>query len=72
MIINLYVFGQENNILITQTTVKIGGLGTEELYFGFEEGDQIIFNFEVVKGKDLKEVEIFEYPNSSIFMDYKT
>jgi len=68
----LLSFGQDNKILITQTTVKVGGMGTEELYFGFDEGDKIIFNYELVKGKDLKEIEIFEYPNSSIFMDYKT
>ena len=69
---NLMSISQEDRILVTETTVKIGGMGTEELYFGFEEGDQIIFNFEVVKGKDLKEIEIFEYPDASIFMDYKT
>lgn len=65
------IYGQ-NNILVTQTTVKINSMGTEELYFGFEEGDQIVFNYELIKGKDLKEIEIFEYPNASVFMDYKT
>ncbi len=71
--INYLTFGQEEDrILVTQTTVKVGAMATEELFFGFDEGDQIIFNFELVKGKDLKEIEIFEYPNASIFTDYKT
>lgn len=58
---------------ITETTLKIDGLNEEEvLYFGFAEGDQLIFNFEEVKGKELKEVEIIELPSTSRFMDYKT
>lgn len=72
ILFSILSFGQENRVLVTQTTVKVGAMGKEELYFGFDEGDQIIFNFELVKGKDLKEIEIFEYPNASIFMDYKT
>ena len=70
--LSIFAIGQNNKILVTQTTVKIGSVKTEELYFGFDEGDKVIFNYELIKGKNLKEVEIFEYPNSSIFMDYKT
>lgn len=72
LFISILTSGQENKVLVTQTTVKINSMRTEELYFGFEEGDQIIFNYELVKGKGLKEIEIFEYPNASVFMDYKT
>jgi len=72
IVVSTFAFGQENKILVSQTTVKVNSLGSEELYFGFDEGDEIIFNYELVKGKDLKEIEIFEYPNASIFMDYKT
>jgi hypothetical protein len=58
---------------VIEQTFKIGALGGEEvLYFGFAEGDQIIFNFEEVDGKKLKELEITEYPSSSKFLDYKT
>lgn len=72
LFVSILTYGQENKILVTQTTVKVGSMETEELYFGFEKGDQIVFNYELVKGKYLKEIEIFEYPSSSVFMDYKT
>ncbi len=58
---------------VTETTLKIGAHGGEELfYYGFAEGDQLIFNFQEVNGKELKEIEITELPSSSKFMDYKS
>lgn len=57
---------------VADSTLKISGLGEEVFYYGFAEGDQIIFSFEEVNGKELKEVEISEWPSNSKFMDYKT
>lgn len=57
---------------VTENTFKVPGLGEEVFYFGFAEGDKIIFNFEEANDKDLKEIEIIEYPSASKFMDYKT
>lgn len=57
---------------VAENTLKIGGLGEEILYFGFAEGDQVLFSFEEMNGKELKEIEFLEYPSSSKFMDYKT
>lgn len=57
---------------VTEQTLKIGSMKEEELYFGFAEGDQIIFNFTEADKKELKEVEIIEYPANSKFSDYKT
>jgi len=66
------VFGQ-TPIDVAEQTFKLGGLGGEEIfYFGFAENDQIVFSFEEANGKELKEIEILEYPSSSKFMDYKT
>ncbi len=62
----------QQTIDVVESTLKISGLGDEYFYYGFCEGDQIVFNFEVVKGKNLKEVEIIALPSSSKFMDYKT
>jgi len=63
----------QTKIDVAETTLKIGGLGGEEVfYYGFAEGDQLVFNFEEVNGKELKELEIIELPSSSKFMDYKT
>ncbi|MEX1001820.1 MAG: hypothetical protein WDZ35_06885 [Crocinitomicaceae bacterium] len=64
--------GQLQTIDIAELTIKIGSMGSEELFYGFAEGDQIVFSFEELKGKELKEVEIIELPSSSKFMDYKT
>jgi hypothetical protein len=60
------------NIDVTETTLKIPSLGEETLYYGFAEGDQIIFNFQEMDNKEMKEVEVFEYPSNSKFMDYKS
>ncbi len=50
-------------IMVAETSIKVNAMGKEELYYGFAAGDEVIFNFELIKGKDLKEVEIIEYPN---------
>ncbi|MBL7799849.1 MAG: hypothetical protein JNL95_03910 [Chitinophagales bacterium] len=57
---------------VTDQTIKIGGLKEEELYFGFAKGDKVIFNFKEINDKELKEVEIIEYPENSKFSDFKT
>ncbi|HEY1045228.1 MAG TPA: hypothetical protein VGF79_02240 [Bacteroidia bacterium] len=59
-------------VVVAENTLKVAGLGEEVFYHGFSEGDQLIFNFEEVNGKDFKEIEIIEWPSTSKFMDYKT
>ncbi|MEI6264317.1 MAG: hypothetical protein WCP74_04400 [Sphingobacteriia bacterium] len=63
-------FGQ-TPIDITENTVKVSPSSEEVFYFGFAEGDQLIFNFEEVNEKELKEVEIMALPSKSLFLDYK-
>ena len=71
-LISTRLFAQ-TTVDVAETTLKIGGLGGEEIfYYGFAEGDQLIFNFQEVNGKELKEIEIIELPSSSKFMDYKS
>lgn len=57
---------------MTDQTIRLGGNKEENIYYGFAEGDKIVYSFEVVGDKDMKEVEIIEYPNISRFSDYKT
>jgi len=57
---------------VTDQTFKVGGMKTEEMYFGFAAGDQVIFTFYEADKKELKELEVIEYPSSSKFSDYKT
>ena len=56
---------------VIESTIKVGILGEEVFYYGFAEGDKMIFNFEEANGKELKEVEIVELPSASKFIDYK-
>jgi hypothetical protein len=64
--------GGQTPVDVAESTVKVNILGEEVLYFGFAEGDKLIFSFEEANGKDLKEVEIVEFPATSRFIDYKT
>jgi hypothetical protein len=57
---------------ISENTFKVGAFSEEIFYYGFCEGDQLVFNFEERKNKELKELEIIEMPETSKFMDYKT
>lgn len=66
-----YCFAQKT-VDVAELTIKVGANSTEELHYGFAENDQILFSFEELEGKELKEVEIVEYPSSSKFMDYET
>lgn len=70
------VFGREGfnqqPIDVTDQTIKIKSFSDEELYYGFAEGDKIVFNYTDTDGKELKEIEIVEFPNNAKFSDYKT
>lgn len=57
---------------VAESTLKVGAMAEEVFYYGFAEGDQLVFSFREVKGKELKELEISEVGGSSLFMDYKT
>jgi hypothetical protein len=57
---------------VVESSVKVGIKGEEMVYYGFAEGDQLIFSFEETGGKEMKEVEIVEMPSSSKFLEFKT
>ncbi|MBL4708425.1 MAG: hypothetical protein JKY48_08320 [Flavobacteriales bacterium] len=59
-------------ISLTDQTVKLGGLGEKYFYFGLHEGDQLQLNFEELRKKGLKEIEIKEYASGqSIYSEYE-
>ena len=66
----LLCYGQER-VDVAEQTIKVGSKEEEVLYYGFAEGDQIVFNFEEVDEKEVKEVEIIELPENSKFKDYE-
>lgn len=71
LLITCKLYGQ-TPMDVAESTLKVAGLREEVFYYGFSEGDQLIFNFQEVNGKELKELEIIELPTSTKFMDYKT
>ncbi len=72
LFLNVHSYCQLQPVDVAELTIKIGGMGSTEMFYGFAEGDQILFSFEELNGKELKEVEIIELPNNSKFMDYKS
>lgn len=71
IIISQNSFSIENPILVTESTISLNFNETEELFFSFTQGDIIEFDFEMVKGKHMKEIEVFELPNNKVFSGFK-
>ncbi len=75
-IIAIFFFSFKTNsqdiVDVTEQTIKIGGFKEEEILLGFAKGDKIIFSFKELGKKEMKEIEILEYPSNSKFSDYKT
>lgn len=71
LLVCLYSMGQDT-IDVVEKTIKVSGLSTQTEYYGFAEGDKVIFNFSVENQKDIKDVTISEYPNNVKFADHTT
>ena len=61
----------QERVDVADQTIKIGPKGEEVLYYGFAKGDQLIFNFDEIDGKELAEIEIVEMPENSRFKEYR-
>lgn len=72
LLFSTFLSAQLQPIIVAENTLKVAAFSEEVFYYGFAEGDQLVFDFEEKKGKELKEIEIIELPSSSKFMDYKT
>lgn len=59
-------------IEVASNTIKVSPSGEQTFYYGFSEGDQLIFDLEEVNGKELKEFEIVALSSTPLFLDYKT
>lgn len=68
---SLLSYGQ-TTLEVTDQTIKIPAMKTETLEFGFAEGDQIVLSFFEVDGKELKSLEVIEYPSTIKYSDFKT
>ena len=65
-----FLFSNEP-ILVTESTIMLDLEQTKELYFSFAEGDEIIFDMEMIKGKHIKEIEVIEMPTNSMLTEFK-
>lgn len=54
-------------VKVTEQTLKIKPNTTEELLFGFEVGDKIVFTFIEENGKKISEVSVSEFPEVTKF-----
>ena len=62
----------QDTLDVVEKKIKIGGMAKVTEYFGFADGDKIIFSLKVEGKKELKDVTISEYPNSVKFADHQT
>lgn len=56
-------------VQVYEGTLKIKPMQDENLYFGFNAGDQIVIHFSETGNKELKEFEVAELPNNSKYKD---
>ncbi|MDT0641634.1 hypothetical protein RM553_02205 [Zunongwangia sp. F363] len=64
-------FGSNEPILITESAIQISFDETKEILFSFAEGDEILIDLEMVKGKHLKEFQISGPSSNTLFSEYK-
>jgi len=62
---------QLKRVPVTETTLKIGKKESKNLYFGFDQGDKVLLTVEMKKGRKIKQIELFEYPDVLMFTEYK-
>ncbi len=72
LLLSSFRASSQETVELIESTLKLGITEEKEFYFGFAEGDQIVLNVEVLKGKSLGEVEVSEYPSFTKFTDYET
>jgi hypothetical protein len=61
----------QHTVDILESTIKIPAFGEETFFFGFDEGDQVVLSFNEINKKDLKELEVMEWPSSVKFSEFK-
>jgi hypothetical protein len=71
LFLSVSVFAQ-TKISLLESTKKISPLSEENIYVGLHSGDILVINIEELNAKELKEIELIEYPSNSKFLDYKS
>ena len=68
---NINIWAQFRLVSVTNTMVKIAGKSEKKLYFAFDKGDKISLDLTFEKGRKLKQVDFYEYPDIHLTSDYK-
>lgn len=58
-------------VVVMETSFKLG-MEEKEIHLGFDKGDEVVFDFEVIKGKPVKEVDFAEYLGNLLYSDFKS
>lgn len=66
-----FVSATSSHKQVAHLTLRVSGLSYETKYYGFAAGDQIDISLDVQRGKELKEIEVFRYPDHTLFQDYE-
>lgn len=61
----------QTTLVLSEQTLKIVPGKTETISFGFLKDDMLRIVFEEDGGKEIKHIEIIEYPSNPIFSEYK-
>lgn len=59
-------------IEVAQLTLRVAPGSTEELYYGFAEGDRVLLTVEELGGKSIKEIEMAVYPDQVKLLERET
>lgn len=62
----------QDTLDVVEKKIKISGVDRITEFYGFAEGDQVIFSITVEGKKEIKDITISEYPNNVKFADHKT
>jgi hypothetical protein len=71
-IFTITALNAQTKISLLESTKKISPISEENIFIGLHAGDVLIINIEELNSKELKEIELLEYPSNSKFLDYKT
>jgi hypothetical protein len=71
ILLSIFSIGQDT-IDVVEKTIKVGGMSKSTEYYGFADGDRVIFNLTVENRKELKDITVSEYPNNVKFADHTT
>ncbi|WP_298510597.1 hypothetical protein [uncultured Kordia sp.] len=56
---------------VANLSIKLSFQKTIDHYYSFEEGDEILFNIEMIKGRHIKSVEITALPSNILLSEFK-